>query len=302
MRALGVHVENIVRRFAFGTAWVWFAASTAALPAAAVSFSLDAVVLNQSLRAATGGGLIHGSECSTSVGSSSTFGPCHAEYDYNGTFSPAVPVHGESGVSVSTTVGSNTVGADAYGGTTLQEPSQSDLEFYGPGTFLVGRMQAVVNLRDSQPDQYHTSADASMAVHDWFDITVPTDQQLFFKLEVLASGSRLTTDQDQRFVITSLANNQVLFERSQNAYTFEEFDLSAWAGQQLRFEFEASVAEHGDAGFGNGATNFLNLSTLSGGYIAFRQLPVPEPGTMPLLGLGLAALIALRRVSRRSNT
>jgi hypothetical protein len=284
-------------RLAFGWAWASLVLA-AALPAAAASFSVDSVFLNQSLRADTGGGLVNGSECDTQVGSSSSFGPCHAAYDYNGSFSATIPVNGGSGVSVSTSVGSNTVGADAYGGTTLENPREFDVDFYGPGTFLVGRMQAVVSLRDSQPDQYHTWADASMTVHDWFDVTVPTDQLLYFKLEVMASGSRLTTAQNQRFTITSLADNQVLYERSQNAYTFEEFDLSAWAGQQLRFEFEASVAEYGGEGFGNGATNFLTFSTGSGGYFAFRQLPVPEPGTMPLLALGIAAIAVMRRSSR----
>ena len=267
-----------MRRFGFGLAWVSIAVFAAPMSGAAGSFSLDSVVLNQSIRAALGGGLFQGgTACSIAEGASFSEGPCHAEYDYNDAFPAAIPVYGGAGASVTSAGGANSVEAAAWGGTTIEHPTEMDVEFFGPGTFLRGRMEAVVSLRDSQPDQYHTWADASMTVHDWFDVTVPTDQLLYFKLRVIAGGSRLTTEQDQRFTITSLADSQVLYERSQDAFTYEEFDLSAWAGQQLRFEFEATVAEHGDAGFGNGATNFLTFFTLSGGYFRFGSCPFPNP-------------------------
>jgi hypothetical protein len=105
------------------------AIATISAPAAAVSFSVDAVSLHQALRVELGGGLIHGSECSTYDG----FGACHDEFDRNGAFSPHVPVYGEGAVSVSTTVGANTVGADAWGGTTLEY--SSDSARWGAGTF-----------------------------------------------------------------------------------------------------------------------------------------------------------------------
>jgi hypothetical protein len=263
------------------------AIATISAPAAAVSFSVDAVSLHQALRVELGGGLIHGSECSTYDG----FGACHDEFDRNGAFSPQVPVYGEGAVSVSTTVGANTVGADAWGGTTLEY--SSDSARWGAGTFLVGRMTGSVSLRDSQPDQYHTWASASTAIDDRFDITVPSDQRLVFHLETGASNSRLTTEQSQLFRISSLADNQVLYETS--GATNQDFDLSAYAGLPVRFEFQASVAMYGDSGFGNGATNFLTYFTSSGANFAFRQLPIPEPSTAVLLGGGLVALAVLRQ-------
>lgn len=283
-----------MQRFAWVDSVILTAGLAVALPAAAVSFSFDAFFTNQSVRADLGGGLIHGSECSKAVGSSDgttlSDGPCHAAYDYNGASSGPR----SAGVNLSTTTGSNSVGADAGGGTFLESANSSDVQYYGPGTFLRGRMEARASLRDSQPDQYHTWASSSMTIHDWFDITVPDDQALYFHLAVGSSGSgQLTTQQDVTFTITSLANSQVFYQSS--GPSDEELDLSAYAGQQLRFELQAAAAMYGDPGFANGATTFRTFFTSAGGYFAFRQLPIPEPGTLPLLGLGIAGLAAVRR-------
>jgi hypothetical protein len=82
------------------------------------------------------------------------------------------------------------------------------------------------------------------------------------------------------FALGSGPNNSTMFG----------VDVLAWAGQTAELRFTTFAAPGG---------RFIGFNNLFLDSIEFSQVPVPEPGALALLGLGLAALVC--RLKRRAN-
>jgi hypothetical protein len=251
----------------------------AAGPAGA--FTIDFIQIDHSASAALGGG-IDGGDCED--------GPCSGSGADVGPVSPAIPVVRNLLEAYSTTTGTNSVEARGHARLGIMLPSEGDLEFHGADTVLTGDILATTRLRDSQAASFHTSAEASVRVDDRIVFTVPEigpGGGFSIRTRLIGFSDDLTTGYGGSLRISRVSDDLTLYATA-TPTSWQELDLTAYAGEAIALEFAAAMSMDGEAGFGGGADSLLARDFSSRLWFVFAiRHAVPEPGTAVLLAVAL---------------
>jgi hypothetical protein len=257
------------------------------------AFSFDAVVVDHTASVELGGG-IGGGPCSD--------GPCSVVETESGPVAHEIPLFNGIVARVYTTTGTNSVHARSYPRLWFDPPIDADLQFHGTDTVLIGTLGGSVQIVDSLPESFHTSAAASLFMDDRIEMTVPelrAGESFSIRSvfpETLDAGG-YTTNREASFWITAQSTGEVLYSVSAPSRAWVETDLSEWAGEGVSIHFQASMAISAEADFGTvGGYNIRYFDAYRRVHLAFlHHVVVPEPGTSLLLAAGLVGIAAVGR-------
>lgn len=272
-----------------------FALGLALAPLPAFGVTITGAGVDEATSAQLGSGLINGSECLQTAPDSTS---CSDSKTNSGPVTLTVPTFSGIDSTISTTAGSNSVGASGDARVQLFLPQAPDLTVF-PGAVVLGQLQASTSLRDSDSTSFHTSASASASSDDFLQFVVPSlplDERFLMNVGLTSSMADFTTLFTGNFKVEDVTAGSVLanFDESNPGSTV--LDLTGLAGHDVRVSMLADMAMSGADGFGGGVDPLGQRSffTFLSGNFVLRE--VPEPGTAALLVVGLSALaVACRR-------
>lgn len=280
--------------------WALLGIGLVLVPLHALGLSITGIGVNQTTSAQLGGPLPGASGC-IQVPSSAT--SCSDSKTNLGSAPLTVPTSSGIDSTISTTTGSNSVGAMGSASVSLSDPTIPDFTLY-PGALVRGALWYFVSLRDSDSTSFHTSAAASVSSDDFVEFSVPSlpaGERFLMNVDLSASqappdGSAagfISANSGSLRVEDVTAGNLLASFDSGGGATL--LDLSSLAGHQVRVSVATDIAMSAPAGFGGGVDPLGQRSFSASLHGDFVLREMAEPSTMLLLVAGLASLPMGRR-------
>src|SRR5262245_24701873 len=273
-------------------------AAASTLPGVASALSVVSATRDYSIEIQLGGGVFMGDRC---VGNVPPAGECRRQIAASGALDPSLPLVDGSFPSVGSGGAPEDNQVEGRGLHHLFAADDVDLSL--PGVFGVGDALGLV-AQDSPPAAFHTSVDsharANSAVVLDTSLSLLPEQTLRMRASLFVVDDGMSSLFSGSYEVLDLDTGQSLASFTLASPGTLDLDITDLVGHRLQASFEGEIALSLPAGFADGAGTSYPLGRtfrhMVGGGLELTV--VPEPASAFLLGLGLAALAALRGSAR----